>query len=293
MRIVRHMLIGCLACGLAAVAIVRSRRIAPAQAQAAKQAPAPPLKASTIPVPPEQGKPWAAPATKLPKFLVAATQLLFEQGTADPRGCEYREVEVGDSGPIATHGFVLPAKPGEAKRFAVGWDGVVYPATSVGEAADLEADMRGLADAMNKAAEQPGFRRMDGEIGLAFGSKPKPRGPASVENPSAVKVCMLLRFGRADLAETLFGAGTSWVPTPGRDLTDYHVSYQALANEWVNRLYVRAVDAHGRGDDEVALDAARRVCVREGGRDRAGEAVGAPPGPVRDERRPRGPALLP
>lgn len=265
MRVVRPLLIGCLACGLAGVAIMRPRRIAPAQPlevqqrPAAKQVPAP--KASVIPAPPEQGKPWAAPATKLPKFLVAATQLLFEQGVADPRGCEYREVEVGDWGPIATHGFVLPAKPGEARRFAVGWDGVVYPATSIGDAADLEADMRGLADALKKAAEQPGGRRgftgMNTLIGWSFGSKP--RGPASVKDPSAVKVCMLLRLGRADLAETLFGAGTGWVPAPGRDLTDYHVSYKTLADEWANRLYDRAVDAHAQGDDEVALDAARRV----------------------------------
>ena len=38
-----------------------------------------------IPEPPSQGQPWTAPATKLPKFLVSATEILFEQGVADPR----------------------------------------------------------------------------------------------------------------------------------------------------------------------------------------------------------------
>ena len=61
---------------------------------------------------------------------------------ADPRGCEYREVEVGDGGPVKTRGFVLPERPGDAGRFAVGWDGVVYPAFAVGAPADLEADVR-------------------------------------------------------------------------------------------------------------------------------------------------------
>ena len=48
------------------------------------------------------------PATKLPRFLVAATAALFEDGIADPRGCEYREVEIGDRAISKIRGFVLP-----------------------------------------------------------------------------------------------------------------------------------------------------------------------------------------
>ena len=77
-----------------------------------------------------------------------ATTLLFEHGVADPRGCEYREVDLGDAALLTTGAFVLPARPGDAGRFAVGWDGVVYPAFRVGDAADLDADIRALADAM-------------------------------------------------------------------------------------------------------------------------------------------------
>ncbi len=50
----------------------------------------------SIPDPPAQKEPWTPPRTKLPRFLVTATAALFEQGVADPRGCEYREVEVVD-----------------------------------------------------------------------------------------------------------------------------------------------------------------------------------------------------
>lgn len=261
MRVVRPLLIGSVACGLATFAIMRPRWIAPAARQAPVATQAPPPKASTIPVPPEQHTPWVAPATKLPKFLVADVALLFEQGMADPRGCQYREVEVVDRGPIATHAFVLPAKPGEARRFAVGWDGIVYMATSVGKVADLDADVRLSAKAMKKAADAPGGRRNFTAMNSARGMQPesKSTGSASVEDSSAVKVCLLLRLDRADLAEALFAAGTAWEPGADLDPTKSAVRYQTLADEWANRLYVRAVDAHGRGDDEVALDGARRV----------------------------------
>jgi hypothetical protein len=77
-----------------------------------------------------------------------ATTLLFEQGVAHPRGCEYREVDLGDTTLLTTHAFILRARPGDGGRFVVGWDGVVYPAIRVGDAADLDADIRALADAM-------------------------------------------------------------------------------------------------------------------------------------------------
>ena len=125
------------------------------QAQSRAQSrPAPRFEGASIPVPPEQDRPWAAPATTLPTSLVTATRLLFEQGIADPRGCEYREVEISDRSLVSTHGFVLPAKPGEVRRFAVGWDGVVYPASLVGKAADLDADVRNLADSLRKSREE-------------------------------------------------------------------------------------------------------------------------------------------
>ncbi len=99
---------------------------------AAPYRPAPKFEGNSIPDPPRQKEPWTPPQTKLPRFLVSATAALFEQGMADPRGCEYREVEMGDGTIVKTRGFVLPERAGEAGRFVVSWDGVVYPALSVG-----------------------------------------------------------------------------------------------------------------------------------------------------------------
>jgi len=234
--------------------------------------PAPKFEGKAIPDPPHQREPWEPPGTKLPRFLAAATAALFDQGMADPRGCEYRDVEVGDGAVLKTHGFVLPGPPGEANRFAIGWDGVVYPAIAVGEAADLGADIRSLAAALKagrERAEAEGNARGGGApgfTGLTRGwfrpAGAKLIGPASVETASALKVCLLLRLGRADLAESLFAAATPWAPAaPRRDLTNYGISEETLARDWANRVYHRAVDAHGRGDDAVALDAARRVAA--------------------------------
>ena len=265
----------------------------------------PDFAGAAIPDPPEQGRPWTPPATKLPRFLTKATALLFEQGVADPRGCEYREVDLGDATLLTTHAFVLPARPCDAGRFAVGWDGAVYPASRVGGVADLDADIRALADAMKdrraEAAEEggprAGARRTGGFTGLSMPMfRPmgeKPTGPASVETASALKVCLLLRLGRADLAEALFAAGTTWTPdVRPPDLTDYHLSHLTLAQEWADRVYNRAVDAHGRGDDAVALDASRRVSAFVARAGPALEAMGFPP-PANAIRRGDAPPYFP
>ena len=232
--------------------------------------PSPRFEGRSIPDPPMQGEPWTPPATTLPRFLVRAAGELFGRGVADPRGCEYREVEVGDGSLLATRGFVLPERAGIPGRFVVGWDGIVYPAATVGAAADLDADIHALAGSIRAGREEAatrkpgafgpavGFTGMGGR--MFWGAGAKITGPASVETRSALKVCLLLRLGRADLAEELFAAGTIWKPEAGRlDLTDYRISYLTLAREWAGRAYNRAVDAHGRGDDAIALDASRRV----------------------------------
>ena len=225
-----------------------------------------------------------------------ATRLLFEQGAADPRGCEYRAVEILDPTPVATHAFVVPAKPGEARRFAVGWDGILYRASAVGKAADIDADLRALVAELKAPGgvprEHEGPARVPSDPLLRDGrrSSPhlnrKPGSSASVGSPAPMKVCVLLRLGRPDLAEALFASGTSWKPGDGRETLDYRVSYARLADEWVERLYNHSVDAHERAEDEVALDAARRVrgLRRAGsGQDRRAIAPGAhQPGVSRD-----------
>lgn len=234
----------------------------------------------SIPDPPRQKEPWTPPQTKLPPFLVTATAALFEQGMADPRGCEYRDVGIVEGWTFKTRAFVLPERPGDTGRFAVSWDGVVEPVSSVGPAADLGADVRALADAMRRARENEAAGKPRG-LGLPAGfAKPYWRGgwfgpmaPPGNDVPSALKLCILLRLGRADLAEELFAAGTSG-KIANRDpyRTDSDVSYSRLAREWAAAMFVRLVHAHERADDVIALDSARRLAAfKIAAEDRAGE----------------------
>lgn len=57
------------------------------------------------------------PATKLPRSFVEATAALFKSDVADPRGCDYRQIQVeefGFDGQCARkdRGFVVPQRPG-------------------------------------------------------------------------------------------------------------------------------------------------------------------------------------
>ena len=233
---------------------------------AEERRPAPRFDGRSIPDPPQQKEPWTPPQTKLPRFLVSATTALFEQGMADPRGCEYRDVEVGESHIIKTRGFVLPRERSSAGRFVVSWDGVVYPRSPSAPLADLKKDIRALAESMKRdragRRDQGDEPRRRGRRVHRLAAVPSGGGmdPRAVETRSALKLCLLLRLGRADLAEALFAAGTNWTPeVRGRDLTDYHINYLTLATEWAAAVFIRLIDAHMRGDDAIALDAARRL----------------------------------
>jgi hypothetical protein len=223
--------------------------------------PAPRFEGQRIPEPPGQGQPWTAPPTKLPRFLVNATGLLFEQGVADPRGCEYRQVEVGIGSIAKARGFVLPARADTPGRFVIGWDGLVYPALTIGDPADLDRDIVELADHLKRSRGARDPNRFDRGGSWGFPRQGQDyHGIAGVEDHSPIKLCLLLRLGRADLAEVLFAAGTTWTPgTRARDLTDYQISYLSLAVDWAGSAFGRLIGAHIRGDDVIALDTARRL----------------------------------
>ncbi len=241
------------------------------------------LASKTIPDSPNQGKPWTPPATKLPRSLVDATAALFELGAADPRGCDYREVEVDDASAVQkVRGFVMPERPGVAGRFVVGWDGLVRPALTVGAKADLDSDVQALAIVLKKSRESPQF--LEYRTTNATGTTTEHRDPISpffeIRWPpttvprSPLTLCMLLRMGRADLAESLYAAATTWTPVNARpDVADEMVSFPSLSRGWAETLYLRLIAAHCGADDVVALDAARRL-------DRFRQAVAAKPGLV-------------
>src|SRR5262249_6127172 len=103
---------------------------------------APFFQGEGLPTPPQQNAPWPHGADALMK--AAAT--LFEQGLADPRGLEYREIEIavgnprdGGGYPLKTHGWILP-NDGKDGQFAVAWNGLVYPILSLGHSANLQND---------------------------------------------------------------------------------------------------------------------------------------------------------
>jgi hypothetical protein len=250
----RQRVVRFLACILVASATVVSLR-------AQELRPVPRFEGKTMPEPPNLGRPWTAPATKLPKFLVTATGILFEQGVADPRGCEYREVEVGGDWIVKAHGFVLPERAEKPGRFVICWDGQVYPALTVGAPADLDRDVQNLAASMKQAHDAAQSNRFNQGFSWSFSrERPIPFGAVGIDDNSPLKLCLLLRLGRADLAEALFAAGTSWTPdVRARDLTDYGISYLTLAVDWAGSAFKRLIAAHVRGDDVIALGVALKL----------------------------------
>jgi len=200
--------------------------------------PSPKFTGDALPAPPMQQKPWTPPQTTLPKEWISATETLFAQGLADPRGCEYAVIEIGagntwkgDAGIMAVHGWVLPgAGP---QRFAVCWNGLIYPVVTVIGAADLAVDVRAQIEGR--------------QGGTVFETD-----MVSHENQSGLKVCLLLRLGEGKAAEAL------WDKVKDRQDNVYHEKmltdpYLSLASDWAWTMFERGVGAHMRGDDWLSV----------------------------------------
>ena len=178
--------------------------------------PAPRFEGATIPDPPRQGQPWTPPETSLPRFLVRASATLFEQGLADPRGGDYRAIEIGV-------GSVWSNVGGDPRDARLG------PARDAGRKDPVRGHLEraGLPDRLRRRAGRPGGRRegprrrgprpAEGRaraagLGAAgafggFGTNHE-AFPVSLTGLHPIKVGLLLRIGRADLAETVWAAAT-------------------------------------------------------------------------------------
>ncbi len=237
---------------------------------AAERKPPPNFAGAALPEPPAQHKAWTAPPTALLATMLSAVDLLYQQGMADPRGCEYREIEVvvgsvwgGDGGTLKVHGWVLPAEAANAPRFAVCWNGLVYPAISLGGPAGLKADFDALAAQDRKAQDE--WAKHRGESGLPFvrryGVIPEFSAISETEM-CPTKICPLLRLGEGKLAEAywmqLAGPAQAAPAAPKSEDQKERENdpYLSLAHEWAWMAFDRAVCAHMRGDNVVSFDTA-------------------------------------
>jgi hypothetical protein len=237
----------------------------------------------SIPDPPQQRAAWRPPATNIPTEFVSAATTLFEQGLADPRGCAYREIEVatgsvwsGDGGVHKTRGWVLPAKPDADQRFAVCWNGLVYPVVSVGPPTDCRTDIdsllkadrelvdKQLAEHTARESEREREAKAKGErftpfpprIHRVIGSQAESYS-ISHETMTPIKAVILLRLGETDRAERLW---EQW-NIGSRDEEAKQDPYARLARDWLWTHFDRALCAHMRGDDNLALLTARTLAT--------------------------------
>lgn len=234
-----------------------------------------PFEGTHLPAPPAQRLPWSPRPTGLPAGLVRAAASLFAQGVADPRGLEYRQVEITTttdiSEPPAALGiraWVLPEAEG-GPRFGVAWNGLVYPLRAVGAPADLRADVAAILreDARMRASFPAAV------LGDVFTRSLQPRAERFDLDPREVhplQVALLLRAGEDKLAHQLWqtwaaGLPPRVLPEAARLLRD---PYPVLAGDWLYALHQRALWAHVRGDGALALASLRAL-------DRALPAVAA------------------
>jgi len=88
-------------------------------------------------------------------FADAAVRL-FNASMPDPVGLPYHKITIstgncytGDDGIMATHGWMLPAKA-DMQRFAIAWNGLVYPVVKDSGKADFNTDAQAILEKARK-----------------------------------------------------------------------------------------------------------------------------------------------
>ena len=215
-----------------------------------------------FPLPPRQGAPWHLPQTSLPATFITASVKLFEQGLADPRDCEYRQVKIsvssiwGGEALIKTHAWVLPRQRDVGQHFVIAWNGLVYPAHSIGAKANLKEDVLATVKADEEARAKNAIKFPG--AGYRFRSAISEGLAVSHSSLLPLKASLLLRLGEHLLAEQVWAA---WIAGMNREVNDdaLHLQdpYIMLSVDWLWARFERALCAHMRRDDVLALNEVR------------------------------------
>jgi hypothetical protein len=137
---------------------------------------------------------------------------------------------------------VLPSASVDPRRYAVAWNGLLYPLRGVGRAADLARDVR-------SAAELITYLRTTGGVVNRSGLAMPEADTVGTSMLFGIRAVLLYRFGRGDLADSV-RRELSGHYDPDLDLGTG--PYAQLALEWLWTRFERALGAHARGDDALA-----------------------------------------
>ena len=122
--------------------------------------PVPATAAEKLPSPPQQSAAWQMPdgVADPDGAIKQVVEAVFRLGMADPRGCPFHHVIVRDDGKeYPARGWVLPTDDATKQRYAISWNGLIYPVEKVGKEADLHADLAefGIARQCDPSAADP------------------------------------------------------------------------------------------------------------------------------------------
>ncbi len=200
-----------------------------------------------IPAPPRNPL-WRLPQTNIPAEYTDSFAAAFEHILADPRNCEYMEVEVpaGDDAfggfyRLKTHGWLLPRDDEHSQPFAILWNGLIYPVISIGSTASVDYDVRRLIAShtlQDDIIAIPKQERM--RLFEIFVSNSYHHGT----------ICaLLLHLGKTTLAEELYHSVKQ---------QNSHSITSDLSEIAIWSLFSRALAAHMYGDDKLALSYAEQ-----------------------------------
>lgn len=206
---------------------------------------------AALPEPPKQHEPWQPRSgTSVPDFVVRVAGVLFDAGLADPGGGDYREVEIFDlkngKKTVQTHAWVFPGE------FAVCWNGLVYRVRSKGPVAGLDKDVQTILSAEPRSGRFPVFFRVRSQSDHSNAAFWYDLQTNQTIVPASI--ALLLRLGRADLAERLWNA-----PEAPNDENEEGLWLATSATAWFAAAYGRLVGAFGAGDDQEAVDVAESL----------------------------------
>ncbi len=186
------------------------------------------------------------------------TTLLFDAGLADPRGGQYREIELNaptanSDDHVQTHGWVFH------DQYAVCWNGSVYRVFTVGPMVDLDRDVRMVAGAQPwSGLIRVWTERPPARVSFWF----QMEGPGTL---APVSIALLLRLGRPHLARLLWQAPESndVFGAPGRRDEDSLQLLGTALEAWFGTAYWRLIEARSREDDQEAVDIAESLTLWE------------------------------